>query len=165
MSKLLALDQASKITGYAIFDNGSLIHYGKIITADPDVGVRLMCIRNAVEELINVYNIDEVIMEDIQLQGNVTNNVQTFKTLAEVFGVIYELITELNIPVSAVLASSWKSTLGIKGADRATQKQNAQAFVENTFNTKPTQDEADAICIGCHKLKKYNIKNDFDWSE
>ena len=65
MSKLLALDQASKITGYAIFDNGSLIHYGKIITADPDVGVRLMCIRNAVEELINVYNIDEVIMEDI----------------------------------------------------------------------------------------------------
>ena len=49
--------------------------------------------------------------EDIQMQGNVANNVQTFKTLAEVFGVIYELVTELNLPNTAVLASSWKSTL------------------------------------------------------
>ena len=44
------------------------------------------------------YNIDEVIFEDIQLQDNIGNNVATFKTLAEVMGVIIELLTELNIP-------------------------------------------------------------------
>jgi Holliday junction resolvasome RuvABC endonuclease subunit len=101
-------------------------------------------------------------MEDIQLQNNVQNNVQTFKTLAEVFGVIYELLTEMNIKNSAVLASSWKSTLGIKGRTRPEQKKNAQEYVINTYGKKPTQDECDAICIGCHRI--FSKSEDFDWS-
>lgn len=161
--KLLALDQASRITGYAIFEDNQLITYGKIVTDDTDVGVRLSKIRKSVQRLIEDYQIDEVIMEDIQLQNNVQNNVQTFKTLAEVFGVIYELLTEMNIKNSAVLSSSWKSTLGIKGRTRPEQKKNAQEYVINTYGVKPTQDECDAICIGCHKIK--NVKEDYDWAE
>lgn len=161
--KLLALDQASRITGYAIFEDDQLITYGKIVTEESDVGVRLMKIRKSIQRLIKDYQIDEVIMEDIQLQTNVQNNVQTFKTLAEVFGVIYELLTEMNIKNSAVLSTSWKSTLGIKGKTRPEQKRNAQEYVFNTYGKKPTQDECDAICIGCHKIK--NQMTDYDWSE
>ena len=164
MRKLLALDQASRITGYAIFEDDTLITYGKIVVDDTDIGIRLTKIRNAVKRLVEDYNINEVVMEDIQLQNNVQNNVQTFKLLAEVFGVIYELITEMRIPVSAVLASSWKSTLGIKGKTRPEQKRNAQVYVQETYGKKPTQDECDAICIGCHALKKY-YNEVFDWSE
>ena len=160
--KLLALDQASRITGFAVFEDENLITYGKIITEDVDVGIRLMKIRNSIQKLIKDYEIDEVIMEDIQLQNNVQNNVQTFKTLAEVFGVIYELLTEMNIKNSAVLASSWKSTLGIKGRTRPEQKKNAQEYVINTYGKKPTQDECDAICIGAHHIKQKNSV--FDWS-
>jgi hypothetical protein len=87
--------------------------------------VRLHKIRNKVDSLICDNNIDKVVFEDIQLQGNVANNVQTFKTLAEVFGVIYELVTALNINHEAVLSSSWKSTLNIKGRTRPEQKKNA----------------------------------------
>ena len=163
MRKLLALDQASRITGYAIFEDDTLITYGKIVVDDTDIGIRLTKIRNAVKRLVEDYNINEVVMEDIQLQNNVQNNVQTFKLLAEVFGVIYELITEMKIPVSAVLASSWKSTLGIKGKTRPDQKRNAQIYVQEVYGKKPTQDECDAICIGCHALKKSN--EIFDWSE
>lgn len=163
MRKLLALDQASRITGYAIFEEDRLITYGKIVVEDDDIGARLVKIRDAVKKLVEDYNINEVIMEDIQLQNNVQNNVQTFKLLAEVFGVIYELITEMRIPVSAVLASSWKSTLGIKGKTRPEQKRNAQVYVQEAYGKKPTQDECDAICIGCHALKKSNEV--FDWSE
>lgn len=163
--KLLALDQASRITGYAIFEDNQLITFGKIVTEESDVGVRLMKIRKSIQRLIEDYQIDEVVMEDIQLQANVQNNVQTFKTLAEVFGVIYELLTEMNIPNSAVLSTSWKSTLGIKGRTRPEQKRNAQEFVINTFGKKPTQDECDAICIGCHKIKNGKEVKDYDWSE
>lgn len=133
------------------------------MTEESDVGVRLMKIRKSIQRLIDDYQIDEVIMEDIQLQANVQNNVQTFKTLAEVFGVIYELLTEMNIKNSAVLSTSWKSTLGIKGKTRPEQKRNAQEYVFNTYGKKPTQDECDAICIGCHKIK--NQMTDYDWSE
>lgn len=46
------------------------------------------------------------------------NNVQTFKVLAEVFGVIYEHLTRLKISNSCVLASVWKNKLKIEGKRR-----------------------------------------------
>lgn len=167
MSRLLALDQSSRISGYAVFENAKLIQYGKFSVDDEDIGLRLMKIRNNVQSLIEKYEIDEVVFEDIQMQNNVQNNVQTFKTLAEVFGVIYELVTELGLPNKAILASSWKSTLKVKGKNRPEQKRNAQAVVEKVFSIKPTQDECDAICIGLHHiLKPTEIDSEvFDWSD
>jgi Holliday junction resolvasome RuvABC endonuclease subunit len=52
-----------------------LIKWGKIVVEDNDIGLRLVKIRKEVENLIVTYNINEVVIEDIQLQGNVTNNV------------------------------------------------------------------------------------------
>lgn len=63
---------------------------------------------------------------------------QTFKVLAEVYGTISCLLVELGIPQTAVLASVWKSTLGIKGKDRSAQKKAAQEYVLNKFSIKPT---------------------------
>lgn len=157
MTRLLALDQASRVTGWAVFIDGTLFDFGKINATQEDVGERLVYIREQVLRLIKQYEINEVAFEDIQLQDNVKNNVQTFKVLAEVFGTIYELVTELNIPHTAVLAGTWKSTLGIKGAHRPEQKKNAQLYVLNTFKVKATQDESDAICIGAHMSKKNSI--------
>ena len=160
--KLLALDQSSRITGWAVFDGDKLVAHGKISVDDPDIGERLYKIKTQVMELIDKYEITEIVFEDIQLQTNVVQNVRTFKVLAEVFGVLYETFTELEIPNEAVLASSWKSTLGIRGADRATQKRNATEYVANTYNIKATQDECDAICIGTHYIK--TNPELFDWS-
>lgn len=159
MSKLLALDQASRITGYAIFDDGKLITWGKITLDDYNFGERLVKLRNKIFQLIKEHEIDEVIYEDIQMQ----ENVDTFKKLAEVFGVLYELFTEIGIKQSCVLASVWKSTLNVKGKQRAEQKKNAQLWVTDTYGIKPTQDECDAICIGAHHVKKSAMS--FDWSE
>jgi hypothetical protein len=66
------------------------------------------------------------------------------------------------MPRTAVLSTVWKSTLGIKGKDRAAQKKAAQAWVEKTYGVKPTQDECDAICIGAHYVN--NKVEVFDWS-
>ena len=160
--KLLALDQASKTTGYAVFIDGKLETYGKFTYEDSDIGVRLNRIRNKVSTLVADYDIDQIVFEDIQLQGNVANNVATFKALAEVFGVLYELFVTLKMPRTAVLSTVWKSTLGIKGKDRTAQKKAAQIWVENTYGVKPTQDECDAICIGAHYVN--NKVEVFDWS-
>ena len=157
MTKLLALDQASITSGYSIWHDGEL--------KDSDIGVRLLNIRNKVLELIQENEINEIVFEDIQLQTNVTNNVQTFKVLAEVFGIIYELATELNIPNRAVLAGTWKKHLGIKGRTRPEQKRNAQEYVQKTYNIKATQDECDSICIGAYACANAEPEaEDFDWS-
>lgn len=154
MSRLLALDQASKVTGWAIFEDGKLEKYGKISLDDPNIDTRLVQLRQNIWALIESENIDEVVFEDIQQQNNVANNVQTFKILAEVYGVISELLQELHIPHSTVLAASWKSTLSIKGRSRAEQKKNAQLYVEQNYSVHVIQDIADAICIGTHHIKQ-----------
>lgn len=163
--RVLAFDQASRTSGYSVFEDGKLITYGKFTYEDSDFGVRLLHIRNKVISLIDQYAPDKVAFEDIQLQNNVANNVDTFKKLAEVFGIFYELVTERNLNHEIVSASSWKSFLSIKGRDRDTQKRNAQAWVVQSYGVKPTQDESDAICIGAYASKKVVTNQSFDWSE
>lgn len=160
--RVLALDQASRTSGWAVFDDDKLVAYGKFTADQADIGDRLHFIRMRVSWLIDDYDIDEVVFEDIQLQSNVANNVATFKTLAEVFGVLYELFVMLKLPRTAVLSTVWKSNLGIKGKDRPAQKKAAQAWVEKTYGIKPTQDECDAICIGAHYIN--NKVEVLDWS-
>lgn len=151
--RILSLDQASRTSGWAVLDDDNLIAYGHFTFDYSDTGSRLVGIRKKIDELINLYYVDYVIFEDIQQQANVANNVQTFKTLAEVYGVISELLTELQIPHSSILATSWKAKLGIKGRARAEQKKNAQQYVLDHYNKKVTQDEADAVCIGASYFK------------
>lgn len=170
MSNLLALDQASVTTGYAIFKDGVLDTYNKFTLEDEDLGKRLVSIRRIIIGLVNKYNIDEIAFEDIQLQNNVGNNVQTFKTLSEVFGVIHETVIELGIKYTIVPSLTWKSTLGIKGRNRQEQKRDAQRYVIENYGIKPSQDICDAICIGNHILKKCEMKEKmvdggFDWSD
>lgn len=160
MANLLALDQSSRVTGWAVFEDGILSDSGTFSVTDQKTGQRLVKIKNKVLQLIEDYEIDEVIFEDIQLQSNVANNVKTFKTLAEVFGVIYEALEKRNIPNSQVLATTWKSKLGIKGKRREEQKKNAQQFVWDTYGIQVSQDESDAICIGTYKIQQ---KEDYNW--
>ena len=169
MSNLLALDQASVTSGYAVFKNGNLVDYGKFTFNDDVIAERLVKIRAKVIELIEKHNIDEVAFEDIQMQGNVTNNVQTFKVLSEVFGVVSEVLQERKMKYTVVMSGTWKSTLGIKGRTRPEQKRNAQEYVLQTYNVKAIQDVCDAICIGAHVLKRpgigTTISDGFDWAD
>ena len=81
------------------------------------------------------------------MQGQI-NNVATYRILAEILGITQELMVELEIPYEIVSSNTWKSKLSIKGKARTEQKQNAQKWVINTYNIKPTQDKCDAICLG-----------------
>lgn len=158
---ILALDQASRTSGYAVFCDNQLIDSGTFTFTSDDMAKRLMGIRNKVNELINKFNIEKIILEDIQLQNNVSSNVVTYKTLAEVIGVIIELCAELKLPYELIHSSSWKSSLNIKGRTRPEQKRNAQVYVFENFGQNVSQDESDAICIGAHYTKK-NMST-FSW--
>lgn len=169
--KLLALDQASRTTGWAYFEDSELKQHGKFQADQDDIGERLFYIKNQVKNLVDKYEVDEVVFEDIQFQKSVNGisvpeNVKTFKMLAMVFGIVYELCVELKIPRTAVLAATWKSKLGIKGQHRNDQKKDAQRFVKETYNIKCSQDECDAICIGTYIVNNnIIIEDDHDWSE
>lgn len=89
------------------------------------------------------------------------NNVQTFKVLAEIFGVTQEYLAEHQYCYHIVSSNTWKSKLGIKGKRREEQKKNAQAYVLEHYNKKVSQDNADAICIGASIINEK--KTAFNW--
>ena len=63
--KLLALDQSSRTSGFAVFDDGKLLDYGHFTLTNSDFGTRLMQVKQKIKELIEKYEVDEVIFEDI----------------------------------------------------------------------------------------------------
>lgn len=164
MSNLLALDQSSHTTGYAIFKDGKLEKASHFTAQGNDLGDRLEQIRNYIIILINEHDIDEVVFEDIQLQemGNREVGLKTFKILAEVFGVVHELLTEMEMDYTIVPPIVWKATFKIAGKGRAKEKEMARNYVLNTYNINCTEDEADAVCIGTHIIKKQ--ESEFDWT-
>ena len=162
--RLLALDQASRTTGFAVFEDDQLVKSGTFTLHSDDVGERLVDYRKHIEKLIIDNDIEEVAFEDIQMQGQI-NNVQTFKILAEIFGVTQEFLVENGHSYHIVSSNTWKSKLQIKGRTRVEQKRNAQIYVLENFDKKVSQDESDAICIGASiVLDNKKNKADFNWS-
>ena len=162
--RLLALDQASRTTGFAVFEDDKLVKSGTFTLRSDDVGERLVDYRKHIEKLIIDNDIEEVAFEDIQMQGQI-NNVQTFKVLAEIFGVTQEFLVENGHSYHIVSSNTWKSKLQIKGRTRVEQKRNAQIYVLENFDKNVSQDESDAICIGASiVLDNKKNKADFNWS-
>lgn len=158
--KLLALDQSSRITGYAVFENGELTDCGKFEFTG-EIGSRLVGIKEKIISLVQEHEITKIAFEDIQLQSNIANNVTTYKSLAMVFGVVMETCEEENISQEIVHSQTWKSKLSIKGRSRADQKRAAQQYVLDRYKVKASQDTCDAICIGCSLI---DYKDPHDWS-
>lgn len=167
MSSLLSFDQASYITGYTYFINGKPIVISHFECKGSDLGDRLDQFRQKVINLLEEYNPDEVAFEDIQLQERIegkknNDSVKTFKILAEVFGVLHELLTEKNIKYTIVPPNVWKATFKIAGKGRTAEKKMAQTWVAKNYNIICTEDEADSACLGSHIIKKQSTE--FDWS-
>lgn len=164
MSKILALDQSSRTTGYTILEDGKIIKVSHFECIGDDLGDRLLQLRKKVLTLIDEYDIDEVVFEDIQLQdvnGNKEKGVKTFKILAEAFGVVHEVLTEIKMPYSIAMPIKWKAHFKIAGKGRPQEKKMAQAYVLKEYGIKCTEDEADSLCIA---LYHYDNSNVFDWS-
>ena len=148
MRRTLALDQASRTTGWAIYDNKTLIASGHFsIPANKIIQDRLKSFVIYLNDLIEKYHPEKIYYEGIQYQSNI----ETYKKLAYIQAMI--IYFSGSIPITELGPSHWRSVIkdkhGIKfGRSRVEQKQKAQEFVEQFFNKKVTEDEADAICLG-----------------
>ena len=165
--RILALDAATNITGYAIYDNKVLVGYGIYKTnSSYSATERINQVKNWLRVALKEWEPDFVGIENIQLQSYGTNaaqtQVKTFQTLANLQGVLLDTIFEAGIDSDLVRPSEWRSYCGINDGDthRDAKKKAAQAKVKIWYDMLCTEDEADAICIGkywCSKLKKSTI--------
>lgn len=165
---LIAFDQALNTTGFSVFSLATkeLIYYNKFTTQSIAEADKLKEIRNNIVKLVEEYKPKKIAIEEIQLQKipgtSIQGNVDTFKKLAHVQGVIYELMSELEIECETVSSSTWKSHCGIKGKNRTEQKRNAQLFIKKEYDIEAIQDICDSICIGKYIVDKNEKEVNWD---
>lgn len=150
MRRTLALDQASRTTGWAVFDNKKLIGFGHFsISANKSMGERLDSFIREFNILIETYHPEKIYFEGIQYQ----NNAETYKKLAMIQAMVIYWSRQKQIENLELTPSHWRSIIkdkhGIKfGRTRAEQKAKSKQFVEDNFKSFASEDEADAICLG-----------------
>lgn len=150
--RILAFDQASITSGWAVYDEENLIKYGTYTSDGKNSTNRIALTKEWVASMIMKWNPDEVIFEDIQLQKfgseEGQENVLTYKKLAHLQGVLVNYAYEINLPFKIVPPATWRSYSEIKGKYRTDRKKNAQLKIKKLYDVNVTQDEADAILIG-----------------
>ena len=150
--RLLALDQASRVTGVAIFNDDKLVKYGTFeIKSNQEIGKRLTQFLENLDKLYAAYHFDAVAYEDIQLQ---MGNVETYKKLAYIQAMILFWCEKHEKNLYCLSPSHWRKVLKDKygmlwGRKRAEQKQTAIDFIQEHYKKEVDSDTADAICIGC----------------
>lgn len=148
--RILAFDQASITSGWAVFDEEVLVKYGKWSSEGTHSTERIAKTKYWVASMIQKWNPDEVVFEDIQLQkfGEGNEAVLTFKKLAHLQGVLKNYCYENQILYSIVPSATWRAHVEIKGKTRQDKKKSAQLKVKRFYDISVTQDEADAILLG-----------------
>lgn len=161
MSKYLALDQALKTTGWAIYDNSNLLTFNSFnIPANKPIEQRLNIFFTKLYELDKEYSFDHVFFEDIQNQANN----ETYKKLAYVQAAIMIWCYNNDKSFTILSPSHWRKVLKEKykasfGRNRAEQKKAATSFVKEHFNiSNISEDEADSVCIGLAGIAEKGLK-------
>lgn len=159
MTKILAFDISSRKTGTAVINKGRLLKssFG-VIEPNPkhNYGEKLTYFRDEIIKLIDKYNPDHVVIEDI-FKGR---NFKTFKTLAMFRGVaIQAIFYKTGKDPASLMPTDARATIGIP----TTKEEAFQALVEKyklvDFDYEEDNDIADAIGLGLamHQLVKQGI--------
>lgn len=168
-TRILALDAATTITGYAIYDDKVLVSYGTYkVDKQLSTEQRINDVKKWLQAALEEWGPDFVGLENIQLQSFGSNNnfqVEIYRALANLQGVLIDTLFEASIDHDLVYATQWRKYCDVgNGKGRENKKRQAQDKVKLWYGQDCTQDEADAICIGkyfCNLIK--NSKS--SWGE
>lgn len=162
--RILAMDQATQISGWALFDNDSLVKFGKVnVPESLDKVERIYSMKCWLISMIENVKPDLIVFEDIQYQPEKGENrtqasfigVTTFKALAELLGVLTSSCFENKITYRIVPSATWRSGVGVLGKTRTDKKRSAQILIKKNYDVYVSEDEADAICIGRYASKAF----------
>ena len=151
--RILALDAATGITGYSIYDDDTLVSYGTFkVDKNLPTEERINEVKKWLIAGIDAWEPDFIGIENIQLQSYGESNqfqVETYRVLANLQGVLVNTCFEKSIDHALAYSGEWRKYCGVgEGTGRENKKKQAQDKVKLWYGQNCTQDEADAICLG-----------------
>lgn len=153
--RILALDQATHVTGWAVFENSKLIKYGAFqAKGEDDEVARDSYVRQWLISFIENWGIDAVFIEGVQFQetsgGDRLMGATVFQALARLQGILMVTCFEVKVPFTVCPTNTWRHACNIKGKSRTDKKRSAQLLIKQKYDVTVSEDEADAICIGLY---------------
>ena len=145
--KILAFDQASVVTGYALFDDGQYIESG-VIKKKKDIPIaeRVPSMALAICSKIKEVKPDVVVIEDIQNQSSI----KTVVDLARLQGGIIMYCASKSITIKIYHPSEWRKALQFTQGARVKRddlKKQATEYIKGLGFDIESEDESEAICI------------------
>lgn len=152
--KIIAFDQATKTTGYAVIVDGQLTRHGVITAkASLDIIPRMFLMTRMIRDVIYEEKPDAVYFEGVES----VRNERTMIYLANLQGMCLYSTHEAGYDVATFDPTVWRHELGFavgRGVKRAENKAEAVRYARDKYSVECGDDEAEAICIATVAWKK-----------
>jgi len=153
--KVLGIDPSLTSTGFAILDNGKLVHYGSVATNTKlEMMDRHIIIYNTIWNVVEVYKPDVIGIESQYLCGINSNAILKVVEVAGIIEGLYYAYCQINSKDKRILSvapSGAKSAVGVGKMKRAESKKAVKKMVSLMFKEVDkkgiAQDVYDAIAI------------------
>jgi Holliday junction resolvasome RuvABC endonuclease subunit len=158
MSKVLSMDQSTRVSGYCLFQDDKYVCSGIIDMSKSklDTYERSFEMAKALWGVIKEFNPDYLIIEDTQQQSNV----KTVITLARLQGMIIGYAEAHGVKVHILLPSQWRSVLNYAQGPkvkRAELKQQSIDYVQNKYGMTLPEDEAESVALNDAAREKFHF--------
>lgn len=161
MGVLIAMDQSTRCSGYAVFENGEYVCSGVIdkSKSELDTYERSFEMARDLWRVMKKYKLQNLIIEEVSQQSNP----KTVIILSRLQGMLIGYAEAHGVKTHILLPSQWRKALGFKQGSkvkRAELKQQSIDFVKNNFNMDLSEDEAEAVGIASAAHKIFDFKGE-----
>jgi crossover junction endodeoxyribonuclease RuvC len=146
---ILGIDSSTTSTGWGVIDTKfenelRLVDYGSIKPPKVETIDRIIYITRELKRILQDFKPELIVIEEM----NVTRNMNTIRALAGLITEIEVMLRNRQALYVKMTPSEWRKKVGIKCKnDREMLKKASIEYVQEKYNEKVSDDEADAICI------------------
>ena len=156
---VVSMDQSTRVSGYAVFEDGNYIHSGVIDMSKSalETDKRSFEMAKALWKVIKQYKPNHLVLEETQQQSNV----KTVIILSRLQGMIIGYAEAHGVKTHILQPSKWRAALSyLQGpkVKRAELKQQSLDYVKEHLGLERSEDESEACCLGIAAHKIYNFE-------
>ena len=158
MSKVMSVDQSTRVSGWSLFDCGEYVCSGVVDMSKSELETpeRSFEMAKAIWKLIKKNKPDYLIIEDVQNQGST----KTVITLARLQGLILGYAEAHGVQTHILAPTSWRRELNYSQGPKVKRgelKQQSVDYVKNKYGFVKSEDENEAIALNDAARKKFDL--------
>lgn len=148
--RLIAIDQGSKLCGFAILEDSMIIDSGVIRLKGKDRMARYKMLLEDLTELVCDNNLDAMAIEDVFAKRSKFNNPKITKIMGETRGIIASVGLNYGLNIIDINPSAITGYLGIntREQDKKLETRKYASQLTGVLLEDISEDQADAILIG-----------------